>query len=178
MDLTGLDILVLLIVGGAAVLGFLRGFVTEVLSLMAWVFVVFAVRLFHTPLTAMFLGSVGTAAGAATLAFAIIAGVTYFAGRLVANMVGSRTRSSILGPIDRALGFGFGLLKGVILVSLAFLLLVLVLDTLSGGPLQRPDWMTQSRTYPLLNATSAEVADFVDKRRRGEPLFEREQADE
>jgi membrane protein required for colicin V production len=31
--------------------------------------------------------------------------------------------------------------------------------------------MTQSRTYPLLNATSAGIADFVDRRRRGLPVF-------
>ena len=51
MGLTALDILVLLAVGGAAILGFMRGFVTEVLSLMAWIFVIFALKLFHTPLS-------------------------------------------------------------------------------------------------------------------------------
>jgi membrane protein required for colicin V production len=105
------------------------------------------------------------------LAFALIAGVTYFGGRLVARSIGARTRTSILGPVDRALGFGFGALKGLILVSLGFLLVALVVDTARGGPARRPDWMTQSRTYPLLNATSAGIADFVDRRRRGQPVF-------
>ncbi|MBR0552015.1 CvpA family protein [Stakelama marina] len=171
MGLTAFDIIVLLLVGGAAVLGFMRGFVTEVLSLIAWIFIVFAIKLFHTPLTAMLVGPVGTAAGAAVLAFVIIAGATYFAGRMVANGIGSRTRSSILGPIDRALGFGFGALKGLILASLGFSLMLLVIDTLHGGPNARPDWIRSSRTYPLLDATSASIADFVDRRRRGEPVF-------
>ncbi|HWK35928.1 CvpA family protein [Sphingomonas sp.] len=171
MGLTALDILVLIAVGGAAILGVMRGFVTEVLSLMAWIFVVFALKLFHTPLSALFAGVVGTEAGAATLAFAIIGGVTWFGGRMVARAIGGRTRSSILGPVDRALGFGFGALKGLILVSLAFLLVVLAIDTISGGPTRRPEWITASRTYPLLNATSASIADFVDRRRKGEPVF-------
>eukprot|EP01037_Dinobryon_pediforme_P035103 gene35103-41336_t len=47
MHLTALDILVLLAIGGAATLGLVRGFVTEVLSLFAWVAIVFAVKLFH-----------------------------------------------------------------------------------------------------------------------------------
>lgn len=42
MTLTGLDIIVLLAIGGAAVLGFLRGFVTEVLALVAWLLIVLA----------------------------------------------------------------------------------------------------------------------------------------
>lgn len=97
MGLTALDILVLLAIGGSAVLGLMRGFVTEILSLFAWVAIVFAIKLFHTPLTHLFSGSVGTITGAAVLAFAIIAGVTYFGGRAVAGALGSRTRDFILG---------------------------------------------------------------------------------
>ncbi len=171
MGLTALDIVVILLVGGGAVLGLMRGFVTEVLSLFAWGAIVIAVRLFHGPVTVILAGIVGTTAGAAVLAFAIVAGATYFAGRLVANAVGSRTRTSILGPIDRALGFGFGALKGIIFASLLFLLIVLVTDTIGGGPARRPTWITTSRTYPVLTFTSAGIADFVDRRRRGEPVL-------
>ena len=171
MGFTALDIVVLLAVASAAVMGLVRGFVAEVLSLFAWVAIVAALKLFHVPLAQALAGVVGTVSGAAVLAFAIIAGVCYFGGRLVAGAIGARTRTSILGPVDRALGFGFGALKGLILASLMFLLATLVVDTISGGPAGRPEWMTTSRTYPLLNATSASIADFVDRRRRGEPVF-------
>ena len=171
MNLTALDIVVLIAVAGSAVLGLVRGFVTEVLSMFAWVAMVAMLKLFHIPLAAKLSPMVGTVGGAAVLAFAIITGVTYIGGRLVANAIGARTRTSILGPVDRALGFGFGALKGLILASLIFLLATLVIDTMSGGPLRRPGWMTTSRTYPLLNATSAGIADFVDRRRRGKPVF-------
>lgn len=171
MNLTALDILVFLAVGGAAVLGLMRGFVTEVLSLFAWVAIVFALKLFHAPLTQTLTGVVGTTAGAAVLAFAILTGVTYFGGRTIARAIGSRTRDSIVGPVDRALGFGFGALKGLILASLAFLLVVLMTDTVRGGPAHRPEWLTSARVYPLLNQTSAGIADFVDRRRKGRPVF-------
>ena len=171
MNLTALDIIVLLAVAGAAVLGLLRGFVTEILSMFAWVAIVAMLKLFHIPVAAALTPVVGTPSGAAVLAFAIIAGVTYIGGRLVANAIGKRTRTSILGPVDRALGFGFGALKGLILASLVFLLATLVIDTMGGGAARRPTWMTGSRTYPLLNATSASIADFVDRRRRGQPVF-------
>jgi membrane protein required for colicin V production len=171
MGLTSLDVMVLLLVAGAAVMGFIRGFVTEVLSLFAWVAIVAALKLFHIPVSQALTHVVGTVSGAAVLAFAVIAGIVYFGGRLVARAIGARTRTSILGPIDRALGFGFGALKGLILASLAFLLAALVVDTMRGGPARRPEWMTASRTYPLLNATSAGIADFVDRRRPGLPVF-------
>ncbi|RYD87487.1 MAG: CvpA family protein [Sphingomonadales bacterium] len=171
MTLTGLDIIVLLAIGGAGVLGFMRGFVTEVLALLAWVLVVLAIKLFHAPLAEILSGMVGTVQGASVLAFALLAGGTYLGGRLIANSIGSRTRDSFLGPIDRALGLGFGALKGLLLVSVSFLLLMLVLDTMSGGPSRRPDWIKLSTTYPLLNATSASIADVVDRRRKGLPVF-------
>jgi len=169
--LTSLDIIVLIMVAGAALLGLKRGFVTEVLSLFAWVAVIFAVKLFHLPLSRALAGPVGTVSGAATLAYLLLTGGTWALGRLVANAVGARTRTSVLGPVDRALGFGFGALKGLILASLGFLLATLVVDLVRGGARNRPEWMKASRTYPLLNATSAGIADFADRRRRGLPVF-------
>ncbi len=177
MQLTGLDIIVLIAIGGAAILGFMRGFVTEVLALFAWLLIVLALKLFHTPLAHWLAGTVGTAQGGAVLAFAILTGGTYFGGRLIANAIGARTRESFLGPIDRALGLGFGALKGLVLVSIAFLLLALLFDTVGGGPARRPQWITHSTTYPLLNATSASIADFVDRRRKGQPVFGAAQPD-
>ena len=171
MGLTALDMLVLIGIALAALLGLKRGFVAEVLALGAWVLAVLAMKAFHAPMTQSLTGVVGTVSGAAVLAFAILTGGTFLLGRIAANAIGGRTRASVLGPVDRALGFGFGALKGVILASLAFLLAALVVDTARGGPLNRPEWMTKSRTYPLLNATSAGIADVLDRRRKGEPMF-------
>lgn len=171
MNLHGLDIVVLLTVGATALFGAKRGFVAEVLALFAWVAMVFAVKVLHLPVSERLAAVVGTSSGAAVLAFALVTGVTYILSKLVVNAVGRRTRTSVLGPIDRALGFGFGALKGLILASLAFILLALVLDTLGGGPSRRPAWVTEARTYPLLRATSGAIADFVDRRRKGLPVF-------
>jgi membrane protein required for colicin V production len=145
MNLTALDVIVLLAVAGAAVLGLIRGFVTEVLSMFAWVAMVAMLKLFHIPVAAALTPVIGTVSGAAVLAFAIITGLTYIGGRLVANAIGARTRTSILGPVDRALGFGFGALKGLILASLVFLLATLVIDTMSGGAARRS---SPSRSSP------------------------------
>ncbi|OAN67204.1 CvpA family protein [Sphingomonas sp. TDK1] len=169
--MTGLDIVTLLIIAGAAILGFLRGFTTEVLAFLAWILVVVAVKFFHAGFTALLAPMIGTEGGAAVLAFAVLAGLSYFGGRLIANTLGGQMRNSMLGPIDRALGVGFGVAKGLILVSMGFLVMMLVLDTFEGGRTHRPKWITRSVTYPLLDTTSAAIADFVDRRRKGEPVF-------
>lgn len=179
MGLTGLDMLVLLLVGGGMVLGFLRGFVMEVLSLLAWVAAILALKLLHDPATAALTDTVGTRAGAAVLAFALIFGVTFVAGKLVARQIGGATKKSVVGPIDRFLGGGFGALKGLIGATLLYLAASLVYDTIYGRAAVRPEWMAESRTYPLLHATGGAIVDFVERRRRGgeDPANSAEAAD-
>src|SRR3546814_10036963 len=66
--MTALDIIVLLLIGGGAIFGFLRGFVMETLSLIAWVLAIFAIRMLHAPVTEWLAKPVGTQSGAAVLA--------------------------------------------------------------------------------------------------------------
>jgi membrane protein required for colicin V production len=169
MGLTALDMLVLLLVGGGLVLGFLRGFITEMLSLLAWVAAIVALKLLHDPATNALTGIVGTYAGAAVLAFALVFGVVFIGGKLVARQIGGRTKTSVVGPIDRFLGGGFGALKGLIGATLLYLAANLVYDTIYGRTAERPDWMANSRTYPLLHASGRAIVDFVEAR-RGRPV--------
>jgi membrane protein required for colicin V production len=164
--LTALDIVVILAVGGGAVLGILRGFVTEVLSLFAWVAAIFALKFLHPAVAALLVGPVGTRAGAAVLAFAILFLVVFAGGKLVARSLGRRTRQSVLGPLDRLLGLGFGAIKGLIGVTLLYLAVTLVYDTLYGGAAARPDWIRDSRSYPLLNASGKAIVDYVAARQK------------
>ncbi|WP_108810843.1 CvpA family protein [Sphingorhabdus sp. Alg231-15] len=163
--MTGLDIFVLLLMGGAAIFGFLRGFVQETLSLIAWVMIIFAVRFFHTPATDFLISPVGNEGGASVLAFGSIVIVTYALGRWIAKSIGRKSRKSLLGPIDRVLGFGFGMVKGLIGATLAYLLVVLVYDSIYGAAEPRPEWIADSRTYPLLNASGDALVQFVEERR-------------
>src|SRR3546814_4447510 len=80
-DMTALDIIVLLLIGGGAIFGFLRGFVMETLSLIAWVLAIFAIRMLHAPVTEWLAKPVGTQSGAAVLAFALVFGITFLAGK-------------------------------------------------------------------------------------------------
>ena len=121
-----------------------------------------ALKLFHTPLQERLVEPVGTEAGASVLAFALLFLPAYIAVKLFARAVGGKARRSVLGPVDRLLGGGFGMLKGLIGATLFFLLANLATDMVYGGEADRPEWMTQSRTYPLLNATGRAVVDWVE----------------
>ena len=163
--MTALDIFVILVVGGAAMVGFVRGFAHEVLALLAWVVGIVALRLFHSPLTERLVDSVGTQRGAAVLAFALLFLPAYIAVKLFARAVGGKTRRSMLGPVDRVLGGGFGMVKGLIGATLFFLIANFATDIVYGSRTERPEWMTTSRTYPLLNASGRAVVGWIETRR-------------
>jgi len=164
--MTALDIFVILVVGGAAIIGFVRGFAHEVLALFAWIVAIVALKLFHEPLAARLVDSVGNEAGAAVLAFALLFVPAYVAVKLFAKAVGGRTRRSVLGPVDRILGGGFGMVKGLLGATLIFLLANLATDMVYGGDAERPEWMRDSRSYNFLNASGRAVVDWVEERRR------------
>lgn len=165
MGLTALDIIVLLLVGAGLVLGFLRGFVAEVLSLFAWVLAIIALRYFYTPVERLLVGPIGTETGAAVLAFVLVFGLVFLGGKLASRRLGTRVRQSVVGPVDRVLGGGFGALKGLIWATLLYLLLSLAYDTIWGRAAPRPDWIGESRTYHLLESSGETIVDLVEAQR-------------
>lgn len=162
--MTGFDFIVLGIVAIAAIGGFMRGFVQEVFSLAAWILAAFAIRYLHTPLTAAMAEYVGYGISTGILAFALLLLIPYAAMKVIANNLGSAARSSPLGPIDRVLGFGFGGLKGVVVVVIAFSLLVLGYDTVWGVG-GRPTWITTARSYDLVDGGSRSLVEIIAQRR-------------
>jgi membrane protein required for colicin V production len=165
--MTVLDIFVFLLLFGGLAVGFVRGFVHEVISLFAWVIAIAMLKLFHTQLWTGIDNSFHTSAAAgAVLAFAILFLPSFILVKLVARQLGGRTRRSpALGPFDRVLGGGFGALKGLLGATLFFLLANLATDMVYGPAAERPQWMTKSRTYPLLNASGRGIVDWVQARR-------------
>jgi membrane protein required for colicin V production len=161
---TALDIVVLLLVGGGAVLGFARGLVQEVTSLLAWILAILAVRFFHATLTSLLGDYVGTPGGAAMLAFVLLFGGVFAIAKWGSRAMGQRSRASLVGGFDRGLGAGFGAVKGLALATVLFMGATLLYD-IGYGNTQRPAWMSDSRTYPALNATSAALSKVIADRR-------------
>lgn len=164
--MTGFDIGVLVLVALGAITGFMRGFVQEVLTLGAWIVSLVAIHYAHTPVTMMLSHYIGNHAGAASvLAFCVLLLVPYVLVKLIARHIGSASRASFLGPVDRVIGFGFGSVKGMLMAVLGFSILVLGYDTVWGVN-GRPDWITQSRTYPFINASSDALVKMIGQRRQ------------
>lgn len=162
--MTVFDIIVLIIVGIAAIGGFLRGLVQEVLSLAAWFLAAFSIYYLHTPLTTALRQQYDAEPATPILAFVLLLLIPYAAMKVIAGNIGKASRDSILGPIDRVLGFGFGTVKGALIVVFAFSLLTLGFDQVWGYK-GRPNWITQARTYRATDAFSRQLVQIIAERR-------------
>jgi membrane protein required for colicin V production len=159
-----LDILMVIIVGVAAIGGFMRGLVQEVLSLAAWVMAALALHFLHPLLTEGLRNVYNAEPATPLLAFVLLLLIPYAAMKVIIGNASGASDGALLGPIDRVLGFGFGAVKGALVAVFAFALLVMGFDG-SWGYTGRPTWVTTARTYPAADAFSRQLVPMIAAKR-------------
>jgi membrane protein required for colicin V production len=151
------DIVVLAVIALSTLLALGRGFVKEVLSIFGWIgaaigtFAIF----FYVPQVRVFANQ----QIAEPLLADIAAAVSLFVILLIVlgffnHAIASRVHASALGPLDKSLGLVFGLVRGVVLVALAYMAMT---DWLLPQKAQRPEAVNQARTEPYV----AMAANFI-----------------
>jgi membrane protein required for colicin V production len=143
------DLIVLLILGVSALIGFFRGAVREVVTVVAFIVsVLLAVVLlrFTGPL---FRHVVHPDWLASTLALIVIFLAVYIVLRILGGQLTEKIHKSNLGALDRAVGLGFGLIRA--LVTLGLFNIVFHIAT---PPERTPKWVTEARLYPLTEVSA------------------------
>ena len=155
-----LDLGVIAVLGLSAIFAFARGLMREALSIVAWVgaaYITFYIYgrvetavepMVHNPLLSGLIGIAGTF----IVCLIILTVITGIAARAV--------RSTGLSPIDRTLGFVFGLLRGAFILSLAYLMLDMV------QPNDRPQWLRDAKSAPYLEQGANLIRGFLPEQWR------------
>ncbi|MEJ0069995.1 MAG: CvpA family protein [Pseudomonadota bacterium] len=129
----------------SALWAFIRGFVRELLGVAAWVGAAF-VTLYgfgYAQPYARQLISIDLVADAVTGVVIFVVSLILFS--VISGAISSQVRQSSLSAIDRSLGFVFGLLRGAVIVCIAYLLLKWAV------PVQdRPSWVMSARALPAI----------------------------
>jgi len=144
MPVTVLDVIVIVVVLISAVLAMVRGFVREVLSVASWVAAAAAAYYFYKsllPLVAPYFDN-------KTVAIIVSAAVIFFVALIVASYITMKISDFVIdsrvGAVDRAFGFIFGAVRGVLLLVIA----LLFFNWLVPAP---PAWVADARTKPFLD---------------------------
>ena len=143
LSITAVDVVVAVVLLGSAGFAFMRGFVHEVLAIVAWVGAAAAALYgfpYAQPLTRQYIGSALVADIAAGAALFLL---TLLMLSIITKATADRVRRSALNSVDSSLGFAFGLIRGGVLVCLAHLLITMVGET-------PPSWLAEAKSYPWL----------------------------
>jgi membrane protein required for colicin V production len=143
--MTSADLVIIAILALSALLAFMRGFVREVLSIGAWIGAALA-TIYGFPILQPFARKYIEVALFADIA----TGVAIFVVALIiltilSHALSRNVRDSALGAVDRSLGLLFGLVRGAVLVCLAYLVMAWAIPQED-----RPVWIAEARTLPLV----------------------------
>ena len=151
-----LDMIVVGVVAASALLAFFRGFLREILAIGAWVGAIAIAYYFNIP-TRGFFRSLISATWVADIVGPIVLFVTSLVVfSLITGFLSSHVRNSPLSTVDRALGLCFGAVRGAVVVCLAYIALNYFI-----APADRPAWIAEARTLPLLDLGAKELVALV-----------------
>ncbi len=140
--MTGVDWLIVLVLGLSGLVSLWRGFVREAISLLVWVSA-FVISIRFSPQLAVLLEGVADAEVIRMmLAFVILFAATLVVGAIVNALMASLLKVTGLSVADRVLGVAFGVLRGGIVVLALLILLPPLLD------LDQTQWWQQSLLIP------------------------------
>ncbi len=120
--MNGLDIAILVVIGLSALLGAIRGMLTEVLSLLVWVAALWLTVVFGAAVAAEFT-AITTPLLRSLAGYAATFAIVVILGNLLVWLLRALLHGVGLSGTDRAFGFGFGAARGYAIV-LAVVLLV------------------------------------------------------
>lgn len=120
--MAGLDYAVIAIMVLSALLGWWRGLVYEVLSLLGWVAAWTVAKLFAASAVPYMPAAIGAEAVRTAVAFVVLFVVTLIASGIVAWLLSKLIKLAGLGWLDGLMGVVFGMLRGTLLVLVAVLL--------------------------------------------------------
>ena len=120
--MAAVDVIVLSMILISCMFGIFRGLIKEALSLFFWVAAAVLAAL-YSPLLAQSLAFVSENPTVRRMAaFALIFIGTVFGGALINNLIAKITAAAGLRGVDRSLGALFGIIRGVVIVTLVVML--------------------------------------------------------
>jgi len=158
MPFSALDVIIIAVMLLSGLFALLRGFVREVFSVVTWVGAVF-IAFYLLPYLGVWMREFLTPVGilADLIAFAIPFSIVFFtlffaSGKLVKKLSGTEP-----GPIDGTAGFFFGLVRGFIIVTVAYF----AYDVFANTEDETPGWMAKARFRSIIEETTEAYYDMV-----------------
>lgn len=156
MPIQGLDIILVAIMIFSGLLAMLRGLTREMLSIMSWALAALLTLFAYSHFRGDVRGLIDTPmlADATLIAVVFITSLIVFS-LLTAN-VSERVLDSRIGAVDRTLGFVYGLVRGLLLVVIAYLIIGMIVE-----PQNMPRWVKDAQSKDLIESVGRTLTSLV-----------------
>jgi membrane protein required for colicin V production len=151
-----LDVALVVIVLASAVYATYRGLVAESLAIFGWIAAAYA-TLYLGPYCAGWMRTMvepqwlGEVLGYVVVFLVVLIPLHFAASRIAANV-----KRSDVGTLDSVLGTGFGILRGIAMIGIAYLLYTAAVPVR-----EQPSWVVGARLHPLMHASAEIVASLI-----------------
>jgi membrane protein required for colicin V production len=169
LPFTLLDALVILLILASAGYAAWRGFLSETLTIFDWAAAAFGCLYFGPYLIPMMRGLVTTPWVAGLLAYAVVFLIIFIPLSFLSHRFSESVKNSPIGPLDRALGIAFGVVRGLVAVGLVYLAYTYFVPV----P-EQPRWIKQANTLPMIQSTADVLVSLVPSRTRGNFTLDRD----
>lgn len=155
LSVTFVDLVVVAVIAISTIFAIYRGFVAESLSVFAWVAAAFASLYFGHAVVPLMAGHFSPLA-AKIVAYAAVFLVVLIPLSFISYRFAGAVQNSPVHAIDRSLGGAFGILRGLAIVGLAYLLFSMVVPVRA-----QPGWVSHARLLPLIQSSSDVLLSLV-----------------
>ena len=149
LPFTFVDFLVVTVIIVSAGYAAYRGLTSETLTIFAWAAAAFGTLYFGPWLIPMARTMISAPWLAAAAAYAGVFLVIFVPLSFMSFRFSQSVKNSPIGPLDRGLGIAFGVVRGLVVVGLAYLAFTYF------TPIhQQPRWLLSARTLPVMQSTA------------------------
>jgi len=144
-----IDCLIVLIIVVSAGYAAWRGFIWETLTIFAWAAAAFSSLYFGPALVPMTKSLVNADWLASLLAYASVFLAVFIPFAFMSHRFSQTVKNSPIGPLDRAAGVGFGVVRGLVIVGLAYMAFTYFVPIR-----QQPRCVTEAKLMPMVQDTA------------------------
>ena len=151
ININMLDIILFLGIFISLIIGYIRGFVKEALSIINWLLSAWLAFKYYSDLKTITLSFIETNIIADAISFGILFLFSIIILTILSNLFSKNIKNSLLAPLDRIMGMIFGIIRAILLIIVLFIAsnqTLWVNNTL-------PKWIYNAYSFPIiLSATN------------------------
>ena len=145
MSVTFIDCLIVLVVVVSAGYAAWRGFIWETLTIFSWVASSLACLYFGPYIIPLTRSIVGEGWLATFLGYASVFLAVFIPLAFISHRFSQTVKNSPIGPLDRAAGVAFGVVRGLVILALAYMAFTYFVPIRN-----QPNWLTEARLLPIV----------------------------